>query len=107
MLAWLERIWCAVSNVAWWIADLLVFLVNGFFSTFGALVAAALSVLPNMPEQPGVIDSDVLQWVNWMFPVGPLVAMVLVYFALYIAVRLIIAAVRMADKLAGLGGGGS
>lgn len=99
MFSIFTKILCAITNIAWWVADLVVMLVNVLLATLGAAVAAVLGLLPDMPAPPGGLSSTILQWVNWMFPVGPLVAMFSVYFALYIAARLFMAAIRLADRL--------
>jgi hypothetical protein len=99
MFSIFTKILCAITNVAWWLCDLLVMLCNLFMATLGAAVAAVLGLLPDMPDPPGGIASDVLLWANWMFPIAALVAMFSVYFALYLAARLFMAAIRLADRL--------
>lgn len=99
MLEWLQRIWCAVTNVAWWIADLLVMILNTVLSVLALIAMTALGLFPDLPGLPSAIDNAVLQWANWLFPIGALLGIFGVYLALYVLARGYMSAVRLLDRL--------
>lgn len=100
MLGLLAKIWCAVTNVAWWVADLFVGLLNALVAVLAAAAGAVLSLFPDLPDVPAnSLPGEVLHWANWLFPVAALLAMFGTYLAVYIVARLYMAAVRMMDRL--------
>jgi hypothetical protein len=99
VLTLLDRILCAVTNVAWWIADLVVMLINTLIGALAAVAFAALGLLPDLPELPADAPPAVLGYANWAFPISGLFAIFGGYLTLYVTARLYMAAVRLMDRL--------
>jgi hypothetical protein len=99
MLALLNKILCAITNLAWHVADLLVLLVNKLLAALVIALAAVLGLFPPLPDLPGTPAGAVLQWVNWLFPVAGILALFSTYVALYVIARVFMAAVRLLEKV--------
>ena len=50
-----------------------------------AAAAAALALLPSMSDAPAIGSPTWLQWLNWFYPVGDLVAGLTALIALWLA----------------------
>jgi hypothetical protein len=74
MISLLTNIWHGVLSIPYLIADFLVMVLNGLIAAIGALAAAVLSLLPSFPDTPDAPDSGVLGFLNWVVPLGPMIA---------------------------------
>ncbi|MDQ4125926.1 MAG: hypothetical protein M3134_10040 [Actinomycetota bacterium] len=70
MLSVLKDIFCAIVNLPIILADWLVALFNALIAAIGAVLVFALGLLPAMPDPPAAVDSEVLGYANWLFPIG-------------------------------------
>jgi hypothetical protein len=67
----------------------LVSFANLLIEAIGTAIGAFMSLLPSMPAPPSVPVADWLGWLNWLFPIGPMVAALAVFVAVWIAFLLI------------------
>jgi hypothetical protein len=107
MIDLLSKIWCECSAIPWHIADLIMAGINGIIVALVAAAAVALALFPPLPELPDGVGPDVLQWANWLFPIGPVLALFGVYLGLFFIARMYIGLTRILDRFGvGLGGWG-
>ena len=88
MISLLQKILCAIENLAYKFADLLVSLVNLFIAGLGAVALAVLSLLPGFPDPPEG-DPAALEYANWFFPISKLVALLTAVALLYLGFLLV------------------
>lgn len=79
MLDLLTRILCAIRNLALWIADQLVALLNLFLAGVAALVAAVIGLMPDFPAPPSIPRTSALGYANWFFPLADVAALLSVF----------------------------
>lgn len=59
--------------------------VNAVFAALGAAASAVLSVLPSMSDAPVLGSPSWLGWLNWFYPVGDLIAGLILAVTLWTA----------------------
>lgn len=99
MIGWLTKIWCAIVGLGDVFADSAIWILNLVIATLGALVAAAIALLPDMPQEPQPIGGEVLRWVNWLFPVAGLLLLFAGYLTAYTAARVLMAMITLFEKV--------
>lgn len=67
----------------------LVEAVNALVLAVASLIFLVVSAMPPMPADPDPLDSTVLSFVNWFYPVGGLVGILAGFVALWAAWLLI------------------
>lgn len=83
MIGFLKAIWHGILSVPYLILDGLVALLNGFLAAIAALAGFLWGLLPDFPDAPAAPDSGVLQWINWVLPLGPLFTGFAVFVSLW------------------------
>ena len=68
----LNAILCAILALAAKIIDLFALAINGLFSLIGATIGLVLAILPGMPDTPQLPEGKVLDSINWLLPIEPL-----------------------------------
>jgi len=76
------------------ILAVIILAVNALVAGIGALLAALIFLLPDMPDHPPAVDSGVLGTINWIVPVGQLISV----WAIILGLWLTILAIRIALK---------
>ena len=99
LLSPLHAILCAVFQLAGRLIDFLVLIANVLVLTIGTVIAALLSLLPTMPDPPEAPGGGVVGLLNWVFPVGPLVATCAGLTALWLAFLVIRIGLRWVKAL--------
>lgn len=74
MLSALLKILGFIANLGAWMLWALESAVNGLVKAVGAFVGVVVALLPGMPAAPSWTGSDWVGYMNWFFPVGPMVA---------------------------------
>lgn len=70
----LSDIWDGIRSLPYLVADLLVGVFNAVIVAFGALATVILAIMPGFPEAPEPPTSGVLGLLNWVIPLGPVLA---------------------------------
>lgn len=99
MLSVLKAILCAIVSMAAHIADLLVLVFNSFVLVVATVAGALVSLLPSMPDAPPAPDSSVLVDLNWLFPLGAILAGMVALTALWTSYLLLSIALRWVKAL--------
>ena len=89
MLDALLQIVCLLRNVLVAVAWAGVELVNLLVRALGLMAQVLVGLLPAMPAHPAPLYTGILDWVNLMFPVGPVLVMFSTALALWTAFLLI------------------
>lgn len=63
----------------------LVSVVNLLIFSIGGWIQLLMLALPSMPAPPAAPVADWIGWLNWLIPVGPMVAALGVFVALWLA----------------------
>jgi len=91
ILGWLETIVCILRNIALAFLAGGAALVNLVIKGLGLFMTAILLLLPDLPAPLAPPDNELLQAVNWIFPIGAFLAagagLVVMYVA-FIAIRI-------------------
>ena len=85
MIGILEAILCVLQQMAAAIVGLLVLVVNAAIVALGALGVVVLALLPSMPEPPDPPDGSVIGFINWLFPLSGVAALLVVMGGLFLA----------------------
>jgi hypothetical protein len=59
--------------------------VNSIIAALGAAIALVFSLLPSMPAPPDSFGGQYVGWLNWLMPIGPLVAAFALFVSAYVA----------------------
>lgn len=70
----LDNVFNALRSIPFWVADLLVMVLNAVIAALGAVLGTVTSVLPGFPAAPEM-PSGVASAVLWIIPVGEIVAL--------------------------------
>lgn len=73
MIGLLESVLHGVLDIPYLAASLVIESLNGWMLLLGAVITAAMAVLPSFPEVP-TLDGAVLGGVAWFLPIGPMLA---------------------------------
>lgn len=93
MIGVLQAILCAIETLAAGIVNLLVLAIDAAIVALGAMVAAVMALLPPMPSPPEAPSSSVLGFINWLFPIAGVAALMTTLgglFLAFLAVRIIL-----------------
>jgi hypothetical protein len=94
MLGALQAILCVLRNlllaILWGGAEV----INGLVLALAGTGTAAAYLLPDMPAAPAPPDSGVLQFIAWLYPLGALLGVFLVFINLWVAVITVKAILR-------------
>jgi hypothetical protein len=74
MLGLLADIWNAIRSLPYLIIDFLVMVLNALIVAIGAFASLVLGLLPSFPAGPGAPTGGVLGFLNWIAPLGPMIA---------------------------------
>src|SRR4051794_19510157 len=74
MLAFLSGIFHVLVSIGVLFLNALVAIVNLVVAAVSVLLAVVFAALPSMPDPPGAPSSGVLQWLNWVLPLGAMFA---------------------------------
>src|SRR3954451_17712091 len=99
MIDLLHHVWDAIRSVPYLLADLVVGVVNGFIAAIGALIQWVVNLLPDFPASPGAPSSGILAWLNWIVPVGPLLALFAAFVTLWVTFLVVKIAANWAKAL--------
>jgi hypothetical protein len=99
MLSLLSKILCAIEQLGAKFLNGAITAVNATADAFGFLAGLLLGLLPQMPDAPAKPDNAILNAVNWLFPVGGIVAGCLVLLGLWTAYLVLRIALRWAKAL--------
>lgn len=99
---WLERLGCYFMQAIVWLLTGLVEVLNLAIRALGAILAAALALLPNFPDLPGApaAVTQGAQAVNWIVPVGQLLtvlAIAVTLWAIWLAISIALRWVRAVE----------
>jgi hypothetical protein len=95
----LEWVGGLIQKIATYVLWALVTALNLLIAALGAFIGFVWNLLPDMPTPPGAPSSPVLEVVNYVLPVGGLVAGLLVFVALWLAYLLIRVPLKWAKVL--------
>jgi hypothetical protein len=73
--------------------------INALLDGAAVVITAALGLLPHMPDLPSVGDPQWLHWLNWVYPVGALLGVIVGCVTMYVtflAVRYVLKLLRAA-----------
>ncbi len=76
-----------------------VTVVNFVIAALGAVIGTLFALLPQMPEPPGPPDSGVLAWFSWVYPVGGVLALLVIFVAAYVTLLVIRIGLRWVKAL--------
>jgi hypothetical protein len=99
MIGVLQDILCMVAAVGAFVLWALVSAVNLLLVSLGLLIGGIVALMPSMPAEPDPIGGDVLEVVNYFFPLGGVVAALVALVALWGAFLLIRIPLRWAKVL--------
>lgn len=99
MIGVLNAILCVLQNILLAVLWAGALVINALIVALGAFAAALVLLLPGMPDPPPPPDSGVLQVFAWFYPLGGLLAGLLVFITLWITVVAIKAALRWVKLL--------
>jgi hypothetical protein len=89
LIGLLQDILCILQTAANGVLWALVTFLNSGIGAIAAATGAALLLLPDMPAQPDPLDSRVLDYINWFYPVGGLVGILTIAVTLWITWRVV------------------
>lgn len=70
--------------------------VNLVIAAIGALASAVMDLLPTMPAPPSGPDDNVIGWLLWIVPIGPLLTGLAIFVACWLAYLVIRVPLRWA-----------
>lgn len=73
---WLEQIGCYFLSAVAWLLTGIVYVIDQFIAAIAAIASTAIALLPDFPTTPETPASviDGARAVNWIVPVGTLLA---------------------------------
>jgi hypothetical protein len=80
----LEAILCAIQQLAAAIIGLLVVMLNAALVALGAFMGVIIGLLPDMPEAPAKPNESVLGFLNWLFPLAGVAAILVTMGSLFL-----------------------
>lgn len=84
MIGILEAILCAIQEMAAAIIGLLVVMLNVALVALGAFMGFIIGLLPNMPEAPPSPGTSVIGFLNWIFPLAGVAALLVTMGSLFL-----------------------
>jgi len=80
------------------IVGLVIDAINGLIAALGSMIAALVSVLPDMPDLPTMPApfTTAYAWVSWFFPVSTVLDILAAVLAFWITWQLVVIALRWA-----------
>lgn len=84
MLGILEAILCAIQQLAAAIIGLLVVMLNAALVALGAFMGVIIGLLPNMPAAPAKPGSGIIGFLNWLFPLAGVAALLVTMGTLFL-----------------------
>jgi len=96
----LQAIYDFLAQIVCWIMTALVLTLNLLLAALGAIIAAAVDLLPSLgdagiPSVPSEVTA-VAGWVNWFFPVSAALSFLAFIFAAWITWQLVLLGLRWA-----------
>jgi hypothetical protein len=98
MLTVLGDIFHALLDLPYLVVGLLIESINGWILILGALLSAALAILPGFPSVP-TLDGDVLSGVAWFLPIGAMLAIFATFLAAFVVFMGVTIALRWVKAL--------
>jgi hypothetical protein len=99
VLSVLQQILCWIQQIGAMVLNALIMVINLLIAAVGALAGLVVALLPGMPDPPAQPPSDILNAVNWLFPLGPILAGCIVIGALWTTYLVIRVALRWVKAL--------
>jgi hypothetical protein len=88
----------ALLDIGSMLHDALVTVVNALIVAVAAVINAAMSILPSLPTPPDV-SGPWMGWLNWIVPVGPLLAGLSAFVAIWVSFLVLRIALKWARAL--------
>jgi hypothetical protein len=99
LLGPLNAILCAIEQLAFWIADRLIEVCNLFIAGVATFLLALLTLLPNMPTGTYTPSGTILGMINWLLPVGQMVATLTLVASMWLVLLVVRVGLKWAKAL--------
>lgn len=94
-----DQLVCLLSALANIIVGSIVAFINLLIIALGGWLAMLALLLPTMPDAPTGQTPEVLQWINWLFPLAQYVGLLSIMLALWLTMIGVRAALRFLRAL--------
>jgi hypothetical protein len=97
----LKSILCVITNLAYTLLAIMIMAFNAVTKSIAVVAGAAIGLLPEMPLFEGLPSQFVTgsAWLNWMFPVGTLLAFMTFALTAWVLWHAVAIALRWAKAL--------
>jgi len=97
----LQQILCILESLALSVIGALILAFNAVVAALAALVEGLVLLMPPFPDLPSMPDEveQVMGWVNWWFPVGTVIELLLWLFTVWLVWLGVSAALRWAKAI--------